>query len=78
MEPIGKLAPGLKLEFKLVTPQLSVAVGAFQVATAFTAFVELTYIFCGQPANTGGVISFKQGSTTTILNVHTDLLFFLS
>ena len=75
--PTGKASPDEKL---LVTEgeevQLSVAVGAVQVAIALVPEVD-KLMFCGQLAKIGGVISFKQGSKalTTILNWHCAVLF---
>ena len=59
---IGKAKPGLKLLVMVgLVVQLSVAVGAVQVATAVVVAV-VKLIFAGQLAKTGGAISVAQGS----------------
>ena len=52
-EPIVKPAVGAELTDTVGVPQLSVAVGAFQEATA-QPFKVVKEIFAGQALNTGG------------------------
>ena len=77
--PIGKDAPDAKLLVTEGVLQLSVAVGAVHVATAFEPAV-VRLIFCGQLLITGGVASLAQGSknVTIILKRHSETLFLAS
>ena len=78
--PIGKAKPGLKLLVMVgLVVQLSVAVGAVQVATAVVPVV-VKLMLAGQLAKTGGVTSLAQtlADVTTTLNVHVALLFLAS
>ena len=65
----------------VAVPQLSVAVGAVQVAVAQVLEV-VKLMFVGQPEMTGGVASFRHGSTlpldTVTVKLHVDLLPFAS
>ena len=63
-----------------VTPanvQLSVAVGAVQVAVAFVPAVA-TVRLAGQVVNFGAAVSAAQGFVTLTVNVHFDVLPILS
>ena len=67
--PTGKDAPDA-LDDKIETvPQLSVAVGAVQDATAEVALVAaVTLTVAGHPAMTGAIESMKHGLVTMTLN----------
>ena len=66
LEAVNVTAPG----------QLSVAVGAVQVAFALVPVV-VTVMFAGQDVITGGVVSVRHGSVwlTVTVNVQVELLF---
>ena len=61
MVPTAKAAPELRVDVNVVTAQLSVAVGAVQVATcvqvAGLAPFDVNTMFEGQPAITGLLLS---------------------
>ena len=80
--PAGNVAPELKLAIKLTKPQLSVAEGARQIATApLIVALVVAKTFVGQPLITGLIASVKQGSTapeTVIVNAQVDELPFES
>ena len=59
--PIGNVAPDAKLLVTEGVLQLSVGIGAVQVATAFEPDV-VKLIFCGQLLKTGGIASAMQVS----------------
>jgi len=55
--PKGKASPLLWLLVKLATEQLSLAVGAVQVAIALQELPALMLMFAGHPPITGAVLS---------------------
>ena len=75
-KPIGKQKPLFRvLVTEGVAVQLSVAVGAVQVAMA-QVVVVVKLIFCGQADKTGGMASVAQlfAADTTTLKLHVAVL----
>jgi hypothetical protein len=76
--PTGKAAPELWVLDRVgVVVQLSVTVGATQVATAVVVAV-VKEILAGQLLKTGGSVSVKQGLTTVTVKRHVAVLFVAS
>jgi hypothetical protein len=76
--PIGNAALGACVLVMVgVLVQLSVAVGAVQVAVAVVPVV-VKDIFAGQALNTGAVVSDKHGLVTVTVKRHVALLFLAS
>ncbi len=64
------MSPGLLFEVKLVTPQLSLATGAGQVADwsqVARPGPVFTTMFPGQPVITGAVVSFTMSDVVHVL-----------
>ena len=75
-EPIGKQKPLLRVPVtEGVAVQLSVAVGAVQVAAAHVVEV-VKLIFAGHADSTGGIASVAQplAAVTTTVKLHIDVL----
>ena len=74
-EPIVKPAVGAELTDTEGVVQLSVAVGAVQVAIA-QLFKVVRLIFAGQAVNTGGCASVSHGSIFTTVTVKLQVAIF--
>jgi hypothetical protein len=72
------MAPGTWEAVKVVTPQLSPAPGAFQMATAplMTVLVGNKRLL-GQPLKVGFCVSFVQGSVAVTVTVKVQVLLLL-